>query len=268
MLALRAARAALVLATAASAVLASKPAAADETDVCLESHVSAQKARKEGSLLVAHLALQRCERDTCPGQIREECAAWRKEIESVLGTVEVSVEVGPLGDASRARVTIDGAEPLVPVGPSRFLTTVGRHTVEARTEDGASARAEVMVAPMRVAKATLDLRAQHGASPDDPTSGRPIPPLTLAGAVVTGVGGVGLLTFAIAGGLGAAAYGDLDACRPRCAQSQVDDVDQKLLAADVGLGLGLGLAAVGVVLIIVGEVTDEPAPKGPIGFRF
>ena len=255
-----------VLVAAAAGAFVAEPARADETDVCLESHVSAQKARKEGSLLVAHLALQRCERDTCPGPIREECAGWRREIESVLGTVEVSLELATPGDASRARVLLDGAEPLVPLGPSRFLTTVGKHTVEARLEGGPTARSEVMVAPTRVVGVTLDLRTEGdaGRDADAEGAGRPIPPLTIAGAVTTGLGGVGLLTFAIAGGLGAAAYGDLDACRPRCAQSQVDDVDQKLLVADVGLGL----AAVGAVLLIVGEVTDAPAQPGPVGFRF
>jgi len=261
---------------AAVVSLVASSALADEADVCLDSHVTAQQTRSEGALLVSYLALQRCAAATCPRQVRDECALWQRELESVLGTIEVAITAPAGVDAAAARVRIDGADPLVPLGSNRFRATAGKHVVEVVRDGEAPIRQEVQVAPGASARVAITLPAPSAPGPrttqgplePPPSESDDSPPnLTIPGVVLLGVGGAGLIAFGVAAGLGYGAYGDLDACRPRCPQSQVDDVDAKFLAADISLGLGLGFAAVGAVLLIVGETTGADAPR-EIGFRF
>jgi hypothetical protein len=254
-------------------------AEADEADVCADNQATAKQTRLDGSLVVSYLAAGRCAVEACPEEIREACKMWQRELETVLGTIEVSITAPENVDVSAAQIRIDGAEPLAPLGSRRFRTTAGKHVVHIVVEGHPPVEKEVQVAPD--ASTTIELAFDAKAPPqrppaatDKPAAGTAKPPaspeapdLTLPGAVLLAAGGAGLFVFGVAAGLGVSAYGDLDACRPRCPQAQVDAVDTRFLVADVSLGLGLGFAAVGAVLVIVDEVTGVETPR-QVGFRF
>jgi hypothetical protein len=257
---------------------------ADEGAMCADSLASAKQTRLDGSLVESHLAAGRCAVDACPEEIRETCKMWQRELDAILGTIEVTVSAPEGVDVSVAQIRIDGAEPLAPLGSRRFRTTAGKHVVEVVVEGHAPVEKEVQVAPD--ASTTIDVAIvvpPAKALPEQPPPTRdeaaapqskPSPPdtsdqpdLTFPGLVLLGVGGSGLFVFAVAASVGVSGYNDLDACRPRCPQAQADAVDTRFLVADVGLGLGLGIAAVGALLVIVGETTGVDTPR-QVGFRF
>jgi tetratricopeptide (TPR) repeat protein len=88
-------------------------------------------------------------------------------------------------------------------------------------------------------------------------------PLGVAGGVLLGVGGAGLVVGAVLGGLALSQREEvLDACSsgvcPVAQQGNADEAKTKALAADLCLGLGGAVAAAGLVLLIV-SITGEDA---------
>jgi hypothetical protein len=94
-----------------------------------------------------------------------------------------------------------------------------------------------------------DAGGAHGTV--EPESSSP----SLAGPLVAfGIGGAGLVTFAVAGLITRGRYDD---CRDGgCSVSELDDVDSSALFADIGLGVAVAGVAVGVVLLLVGGDGD------------
>ncbi|MBC7171222.1 MAG: hypothetical protein H5U40_02285 [Polyangiaceae bacterium] len=80
--------------------------------------------------------------------------------------------------------------------------------------------------------------------------------------IAYGVGGAGLVTFAVAGGLAIAEDSSLaescgrDAGRT-CSADEVAGLRRRTLTADIGLGVGLAGAVTGVVLTFVGRDPNE-----------
>ncbi|MEM9194633.1 MAG: hypothetical protein AAGF12_35975 [Myxococcota bacterium] len=132
---------------------------------------------------------------------------------------------------------------------------------------------------------------------DEPTDDDPSPDLAIqdaeheppndgvsgwaVGSLVSfGVATVGLLTFAIVGGLAVAEDSTLmDEClvdgNPACEASRTDRLSTLNTVADVGLGVGLVAAAAGVVFLIVGvndvssvQAGVSPDGQGSVAVRF
>jgi len=81
-----------------------------------------------------------------------------------------------------------------------------------------------------------------------------------------GVGGVGLLTMGIFGGLAQSSVSNLrSTCAPNCTTAQVDEARTFALASDVGLGVGIVGASVGLALLIV-ALNESPSstPDAPL----
>ncbi len=103
----------------------------------------------------------------------------------------------------------------------------------------------------------------------EPQPGGGSHPLLIAGIATGGVGALGLVGFAITGGMILSADADAAAaCPPRevCSQAGIDAVERGsalLLPNNVLLGVGLGLVAVGGALIVIDLATAEEGAPSP-----
>jgi hypothetical protein len=113
------------------------------------------------------------------------------------------------------------------------------------------------------------------APPADPSPAAVTPPAAVASAgppvlAITGfaIGGAGLITFAVAGGITVAEDASLrgdGGCSPTCSPEQVQTLANAGIAADVGLGVAIA----GTVLGVIGLLIDggSPAPREQASVR-
>ncbi|GAB5546422.1 MAG: hypothetical protein SangKO_061820 [Sandaracinaceae bacterium] len=81
--------------------------------------------------------------------------------------------------------------------------------------------------------------------------------LMTAGIVVTAIGGAGLASFGIFGGLALGEYGTLESqCGGSCTDAEVSTLSTYNTVADVSLAVGLAGVVAGTVLIIIGAGED------------
>lgn len=182
---------------------------------------------------------------------------WLDKLETKLGKITISVR----GAIEGTTVTIDGA----PVDATRtgedslrvdgIWWTAGSVRVEAFPPEGTSRSVEVEIPKGGPAAVTLDLgdaaRQKEPAPIDDTASvdmrdmqGKSIP---TSSWITGGIGVAGLATFAVFGSMAKSKSADLDACSPRCPESERDVADagkRDQTIANVGLAVGgVGLAA-------------------------
>jgi len=103
---------------------------------------------------------------------------------------------------------------------------------------------------------------------DVPEDAAPDESRSLVGPITAfAVGGAGLITFAVAGIIAGARYGDAEAeCNATgCNEDSLSGVQTAALVADIGLGVGIAGAAVGVIWLLVGGGDgDEETASAPV----
>lgn len=182
---------------------------------------------------------------------------WLGKLSERLGRITVSVS----GAVEGTTVSIDGK----PVDVSRvgddtvkvedIWWSAGAVKVEASTPQGVSRSVTAEIPKGGPASVALDLGEAPPAPAPEPVEdtfaidtesakGKPIP---TASWVTGGIGVAGLATFAIFGSMAKSKSSDLDACSPRCPESERDVADagkRDQTVANVGLAVGgIGLAA-------------------------
>ena len=178
------------------------------------------------------------------------------------------------GEGARpVEVTIDGKSmPAALLGMKR-PTDPGRHRIEARRGSESVTR-EVVLDPG--ASVTVNLRLGRGGSAVIPP-GPPAPPpadsrssgsaMRGVGFAFIGLGGAGIVTGAILGGLAISARGNLDesGCKegmcPRAVEDDVSRYNTLRLASGGALIAGLVVAAGGVTLAALAPSGPKPAPQ-------
>jgi hypothetical protein len=158
----------------------------------------------------------------------------------------------------------------------------GSVVVTAETPDGASARGEVTLTAGAASEVELRLvkkvEATVAAPPPPAPVAPPAPPASSSPSLRTwayvagGVGGAGLITFAIFGAMTSSKYSSLEAACPDkndCSgkQSDVDAGKTYQTVANVGLGVGLVGVAAGATLFVLSlnQPKDEGATKVAFG---
>ncbi len=83
---------------------------------------------------------------------------------------------------------------------------------------------------------------------------------------VLGVGGVGLVTFAIAGILAGSSHDQAaDACRTgTCDEDALSAMDRRALIADIGLGLGIAGAVAGTTWLVLALTGADDEPRASV----
>jgi hypothetical protein len=271
--------------------IAPRLAHAQEKKVCVEAHVAAQVARRDGKLRRAKTDLAVCSRPVCPVVIRKECDQWIGEIDKATPTLVIQVRDPEAGAVTDAQLSIDGESTLdwhgraVEVDPGeRKLRAVARDgrsveqlvTVRPDEKDRA-VRLDLPAAPKpapRPPTATNNPAPPIGAAPAAPVSPPPDRPIPTATYVLGAVGAVGLAAFAGFAIAGRVQQSDLESGCGRtreCSGRSVDAMYRTYAIADVSLGIG---AAASVAAFIVFLARPSPKPTPPrvgqhgLGFSF
>jgi hypothetical protein len=237
--------------------------AADDKQVCLGAYISAQRLRQEDKLVEAREQLLTCARDVCPPTLKKDCTTWTAEVDQALPSVVIDARDSDGADVIDVKVTVDGkpfADRLD--GKPRPLNP-GVHTFRYETEGAPVISEKVVVRAgekmrkviVKFATTSKNPAPAPSATGKDPGESdtttpdnqgnppkdrveyeRPVP----AGVYVFGA--IGLAAFA---GFTYFALkfdsqvNDLDACKPHCQTSQVDDAGKTRTISYIPLGIGI-----------------------------
>lgn len=241
--------------------------------VCITPYERAQELRQAQHLLRARQLLVVCTAPACPEIVHTDCTKWLGEVIDAIPTVVFAATVGD-ENTFDVSVVMDGA-PLAPrLDGKPIEVDPGLHEFVFEHE-GAPPLSRKIIVPAREKDQVISVAwpaptparlpvASHPPSPgpsqDPPTTMRPIPPLFFA------LGGLSVAGFGAFAGLGLWAEStksDLEnSCAPRCSQSAVNDLQARLLAADISLGVGAAAAAGAFVVFLT---RPEPSPTQRVG---
>jgi hypothetical protein len=220
-----------------------------DTRACAADAVMGQRARRIGRFAESLDAFARCRSDSCPEEIRSDCATWfeatRVEVRTLL------FDVVPL----RAR----GLEPrLVPEGKDAQVTFDGepQHSGVSRPVDWGEHRYAISVGHARYERviAVGPTSSKHTAirvlvAPDSQASGSALGPAMGVGLAVAGV--IGAATSFMLLLLHRADASDLSMeCGPSCPASLLDARENRGLAIGVSLGVSTVALMTGLVLAL------------------
>lgn len=261
----------LALATTGALVMAPGPAWAD-TKSCVASHASAQREAKAGRLRLATQLYTTCGSDeTCPEQLRTECAELLEKVRSEQPTVIFSVLDENGKDVSNVRVF--STDELITEGLDGRAIAMdpGKHRLRFLLPWGDVLSSDVLIREgekNRLVQVKIEKAAEPppapASKPPEPApqepakqAGPPTVAWVMAGAAVVGAGV--FTTFAL---IGKSKKSSLDDCSPACGPGARDDYDslkRSYLIADVGLGVAVVSAAVAAGFFL--------APRDPIPAR-
>lgn len=274
-----------LLALAAGGALAVAPGLARaDTKSCVASHASAQRETKAGRLRLASQLYTTCGSDeTCPVQLRTECAELLEKVRAEQPTVIFSVLDENGKDVTNVRVFstdelitegLDGRSVAMDPGKHRlrFLLPWGDVlSSDVLIREGEKSR----LVQVKIEKAAAPATAEPAATAPAPKpveappaplekAGPPVAAWLMTGVAVAGAGV--FTTFAL---MGNSKKSSLDGCSPACSPSARNDYDslkRSYLIADVGLGVGIASAAVAAGLFLVHR-DPEPARAEQPRFR-
>jgi hypothetical protein len=221
-----------------------------DISACNDQYQATQIARRDKRIRDARAAAAGCQ-VKCPAEFAQECAVWEKELVSLQPSIVVEVRRQGGGAVAGARVSLDG-KPIV-VGTEIELEPGSLSvTAEAPAEAPITQKVELNIGEKRKA-----VRITF------PSNEEPAPFPPIGAWVFAGFGVAHLVQFGVLAGLGSSKEGDLDACKPNCAQEDVDEVESFYLGADIGLGLGAGALGVAVIWTIVDYAVRPETPTAP-----
>jgi hypothetical protein len=250
---------------------------------CIAPYEGAQELRQAQHLLRARQELMVCTAPACPEIVQSDCTKWLGEVIEAIPSVVFAAKVGN-ENTFDVSVSMDGSPVVSRLDGKPIEVDPGLHEFVFQHEGSPSLSRKVIVpahekdqvvsvawpspAPSP-APLALDSRPS---SPKPPSMSRPIPPLffALSGASVIGFG-----AFAGFGLWAESTKSDLQAsCSPRCSQAAVNDLQARLLTADIALGVGAAAAAGAIVVFFTrpehsttqqvggASITVLPAPGG------
>ncbi|MDB4997939.1 MAG: hypothetical protein JWM74_5371 [Myxococcaceae bacterium] len=267
------------------ALVVARPASGQEKldkKECPGAAEKTQRLRSEGKLREAREQAVLCARAQCPGVIRKDCEPWLSEIDAALPTIVVGAKDGGK-DVIDVKVSIDGAPVATVLDGKSIAINPGAHTFRYEREgsepveekvvirEGEKARQVTVVFPSKVVAKDEPKQKNLYDHSDEKQSGGSIVPGVIVGAL--GVAGIGSFFF-----FHLSAKSDLDElrgrCAPRCTDSELSDVNTKIIIADVSLGAGVVALGIATYLIISRPSAPKsvqvgagvaPTPGGAIG---
>lgn len=279
----------LTLLLVAPLMVALAPArAAADTKACIASHASAQREVKAGHPKQAAQLFTACGSDnTCPEQLRSECAELLEQVNRTVPSVIFSAVDGKGADVSTAKVyadetlLVDGLDGrAIELEPGKYhfrfvLPENSTFTNDALIREGEKNRLIEVRAPLEkkpeptAAMPPAPLATSTPAPAPAPVAEKSVP---VAAWVATGVAVVGFGTFGTFALLGGSDKKKLDDCAPSCpdsAHGTRDSLKTKYLVADVGLGVGAASAILaGVLFLTSGPAAGEQHAQAKQGFSF
>jgi hypothetical protein len=256
-----------------SACLASRGAYASgpEVERCAAAAEEGQAERDKNHLLAARRSFLLCAAESCPPVVQKDCAAWVADVDRNTPSIVVRARDDRGRDITDVRVVVDGVTVLEQLNGSAVPVDPGPHAI--RYEGPSGSREERILVAIGEKNRVLAVELQGSSVPSAPApetsvtgppSSAPRRPPTLAFVA----GGVSLLAF------GSFAYFELrgqhdyrqlrDGCAGThsCAQSDVDDVRTKFVAAGISLAVGIVALAVGTWLTLWPPTKGSTAVAG------
>ena len=266
---------------------------AEAKQECNAAYEQSQTLREKGKLIDARKQAVACSASTCSAYVVKECAQWLAEIDASLPTVVFTAQDPSGSDTLAVRVSVDGrivGEKLdgkaVPIDP-------GEHVIRFELAGAEAVEQRVLV---RQGQKNRNVAAAFKGKPADPSSaGTPValgkppyprrrvhqvrsrlrrdqpkaprPSQRIAGAVLVGIGGAGIVAGASRGGWSSRSTAPsrrlASAANARRAKSRnLSQYHAKSLASTLGF---IGGAAVGGAGLVTLLLSPRPAPDAAIG---
>lgn len=219
----------------ACTMLVQTAAYADDREQCATAAEQAQSLRDEGKYRRAREQMLICARDVCPGPIKSDCGKWLDQVERDAPTVVFGARDGG-NDVTDVKVWMDGVVVTERLDGKPQLVDAGEHTF--KFEHGGVTKEEKVL--VRAAEKSRAISVVFGAATPPPPPPPPVEEGSLVPVlVVGGIGVVALGSFTLFGIQGKNEVDDLQNCKPRCQESDVDKARTKLIIADISLGVGI-----------------------------
>jgi hypothetical protein len=233
-------------------VLSAREARADSS--CISAYEQTQTLRKDGKPLASKAQAAICSRESCPALLTKDCTRWLSELEAVIPTVVIDARTQAGAPRTDVRVKIDGAAVVEKFDGKPIPLEPGTHTFVVEAE-GAPAveRTLVLKEGEKNKKLTVTVAAPSESVEPNSTARRPVP---IGVWIFGGASVVALATSAVFAIDGLGKKSDLDACKPRCAASDVDAMSSSFTFADVALGAGVMAGAAAVYLFLTRPSVD------------
>jgi len=253
----------VLAAVVAAIVFAEQTAFADERAECAASAEQAQALRDEGKYRRAREQMLVCARDVCPGPIKSDCGRWLSDLDSVAPSVVFGARVAEK-DVADVRVTMDGVVVAEKLDGKPVLVDSGEHTFKFEHQGQIKEERVIIRAAEKARTIVVTFGGAAPPPPPPPPGGGKgadeepslVPPIVLGGIGVLGIG-----SFAFFGLSGKGDVDELQKCKPKCEETEVDKARTKLIIADISLGIGVVALAVSAYMILTRPKIDTKASK-------
>lgn len=241
---------------------------------CITAHATGQREAKAGHLRLATQLFTSCGSDeSCPAQLRQECAEFLKSVEQSVPTVIFSVvdennqDVNGVKVFSSDELLIDGLTGrAIHVDPGkhhlRFLLPSGEilnsdvliregeksRLIEVKTKDDTQPEATPTPPPAPPPQAEVPIFTEAPLPPPPERRTLPIAFWIASGTALAGAG-VGI-TYAV---IGKSEKNDLSECAPHCTEimrSTYDHLKRDYLIADIGFGVSIVSAGIATYFLV------------------
>lgn len=241
--------AAVSIATTMVVSFADTTARADDREQCANAAEQAQSLRDEGKYRRAREQMLVCARDVCPGPIKSDCGKWLDQVERDAPTVVFGAKDSGK-DVTDVKVSMDGVVVTEKLDGKPQLVDAGEHTFKFE-HGGVTKEEKVLIqAGQKGRSVTVAFGAASSTTTPPPGGGAVEEGSIVPALVVGGIGVIALGSFTLFGIQGKNDVDDLQKCKPRCAESDVDKARTKLIIADISLGVGIVALAVSAYMII------------------
>lgn len=244
---------------------------------CLAANGAGQDLEKAGKLREAREKFALCSQRSCNPTIRTDCEAFLIAIDEKMPTVIVRVFDSRGHDVPTAKVSIDGSLVVLDGKPGDL--DPGPHVFRARAKSGDTIEQRILVVsrekdrvitlrfdtPLTADGDRVEARSDAPRPPPPATESTPASPNTTVPVVLAGVGGAGLLAFAVLELIGQSEYSALEnGClktKGKCSDSEIDPVRQKFVFAGVALGISVVALASAAVVYFATRSPSAATPK-------
>ncbi len=253
---------------AAFSLVIAPPAAADAR-ACIHAHSTGQREAKAGHLRLASQLFTSCGSDeTCPDQLRKECADFLQDVTRTIPTVVLSALDEDGHDLAGTKVY--SGDELVADGLDGRSVEIdaGRYHLRFVLPDGKELSIDVVIREgekQRLVQVRKDKPVDPGPPPGIEARDRPPEGSRRVGAGPWIAGGVTVaalgtgLTLAL---LGSQKKSDLEACKPDCPSGERGTYDATrtlFLGADIGFGAAI-VGGVVTTWLLLSNMARDAAP--------
>lgn len=240
--------------------VAPRTAQADDREQCISAAESAQAMRDEGKYRRAREQMLVCARDVCPSAIKRDCVQWLSELDRDAPSVVVVARDGDK-DVADVKVTMDGVSISEKLDGRPIAVDLGEHTFKFE-RNGVVKEEKVLIG---AGQKSRNIAVNFGTAKtggEAGGTGRQEPGSIVPAVVVGSIGVIALGTAVVFGLQGKSDVDELQKCKPRCNESDVDSARTKLIISDISTGVGIVALGVAAYMFFTRPKGDVDAKVG------